>query len=109
MALWVSPVLLLDLLNQLLLVCIFPAVHILISVHQYPPLQHAAVCQLMVVLFAQLRSVEITGIGAIVPDSTLNPLLARESERELDGSRGRKRERDRDRHTERAHVSSGSS
>lgn len=107
MALWVSPVLLLDLLNQLLLVCIFPAVHILISVHT--SLQHAAVLQLMVVLFAQLRSVEITGIGAIVPDSTLNPLLARESERELDGSRGRKRERDRDRHTERAHVSSGSS
>lgn len=99
MALWVCPVLLLDLLNQLLLVCIFPAVHILISGHQYPSLQPAAVLQLMVVLFVQLLSVEITGIGAIVPDSTLNPLLARESEREFDGSRGRKRERDRDRHT----------
>lgn len=63
----------------------------------------------MLVLFAQLLSVETTGIGAIVPDATLNPLLARESEREFDGSRRRKRERDRDRHTQRAHTSSGSS
>lgn len=59
---------------------------------QYPSLQHA-VLQPMLVLFAQLLSVEITGIGAIVPDFTLNPLLARESERESSTGVGEGREK----------------